>query len=162
MLRNTASRKVPSRVILDNNILLILAYGEVDRESRGSKRRVHEYMPADFEMAAGLVGRFRQAVVTPNVVTECSGLFSDEADAREKAWLKAFLSAEDAIRVEEYVPSRDAAGLAQYEYLGIADCSLLSLIDDDTVLLTTDARLYYAGAKINPLCMNFHHFRNFT
>ena len=101
-------------------------------------------------------------MVTPNVVTECSDLFSDGADAREKAWLKAFLDAKDAVRVEAYVPSRDAAGLAQYEYLGIADCSLLSLIDDDTVLLTTDAKLYGAGARINPLCMNFHHFRNFT
>ena len=70
-----ASRKVPSRVILDAGILLLLAYGAVDRESLGSKRRMHEYMPADFEIAAGLVGRFRQAVVTPDVVTECSGLF---------------------------------------------------------------------------------------
>lgn len=157
-----ANRKAPSRVILDANILVILAYGAVDRESLGSKRRVREYMPEDFDIAAGLVGRFRQAVVTPNVVTECPDLFSDDADAREKAWLKAFLDAKDAVRVEEYVPSRDAADLAQYERLGIADCSLLSLIDEDTVLLTTDAKLYYAGVRINSLCMNFHHFRNFT
>lgn len=64
--------------------------------------------------------------------------------------------------MEEYVPSRKAAGLTQYEYLGIADRSLPSLVDENTALLTTDAKLYYEAARINPHCMNFNHYRNFN
>lgn len=85
----------------------------------------------------------------------------DADDGREKTWLKAFLQSDEVVRVEEYVPSRKAADLAQYEYLGIAGCSLLSLMDDNTALLTTDAKLYYEAARINPHCMNFNHYRSF-
>lgn len=153
---------MPTRILLDANILVILAYGAVDRSSLGSRRRVREYMPKDFDLVTDLVGRFRQAVVTPNVVTECSDLFHDADDGREKAWLKAFLQSDEVVRVEEYVPSRKAADLTQYEYLGVADCSLLSLVNDNTALLTTDAKLYYEAARINPRCMNFNHYRNFN
>lgn len=153
---------VASRIVLDANMLLMLAYGSVERESLGRKRRVREYLPQDYELALGLISRFRQVVVTPNVVTECSDLFADEVDEREKLWLKGFVENGEMVRVEEYVPSKEAVGLPQYDFLGVADCSLLSLIDSDTVLLTTDAKLYYEAAKKNPFCMNFNHWRNFT
>lgn len=151
-----------TRVLLDANILLVLAYGSVDRESLGRKRRMREYSPDDYDLAVRIISQFRQAVVTPNVVTECSDLLSDNSDEREKLWLKTFLQTGDAVRVEEYVPSRDATNLPQYERLGVADCSLLSLIDKDTVLLTADLKLYLAAADVNPACMNFNHLRNFT
>lgn len=123
---------------------------------------MREFLPRDYDVATRIISHFQQAVVTPNVVTECSDLLSDCADEREKQWLKAFLQTGGGIRVEEYVPSRDAAGLRQYEYLGIADCSLLSLVDERTVLLTTDAKLADAATRINPNCMNFNHWRDFT
>lgn len=153
---------VASRVILDANMLLLLAYGSVCRSSLGKKRRVREYVPQDYELTLDLVSRFRQVVVTPNVVTECSDLFGDESDEKEKLWLKEFVKNGEMVRVEEYVPSREAVGLRQYDYLGVADCSLLSLVDPDTVLLTADAKLYYEAAKITPFCMNFNHWRDFT
>lgn len=45
-----AGRRIPTRVLLDANILVILAYGAVDRSSLGSRRRVREYMPKDFDL----------------------------------------------------------------------------------------------------------------
>lgn len=151
-----------SRLALDANILLLLAYGTVNKDSLGKKRRVKEYMPDDYEILCKVASRFQQIVVTPNVVTECSDLFSDNDDYREKEWLKAFLGSNESLRIEQYVPSKDAASLEQYRYLGIADCSLLSLIDDNTVLLTTDSKLYLAAAMLNPRCMNFNHLRSFA
>lgn len=151
-----------NRIALDANILLLLAYGAVDVKSLGKRRRVKEYMQDDYEILCRIIGRFQQIVVTPNVITECSDLFSDSNDIREKMWLKTFLEPKDSLRVEQYIPSKEAASLEQYEYLGIADCSLLSLVDADTVLLTTDSKLYLAAAKLNPECMNFNHLRCFS
>lgn len=130
-----------SRVILDANILVLLAYGSVGRESLGKKRRVRAYLPDDFDVACRCISGFRQVVVTPNVIMECSDLLADAGDENEKLWLKTFLEPSGGVRIERYVPSAEAASLEQYAYLGVADCSLLRLLDEDTVLLTADAKL---------------------
>lgn len=54
-----AGRRIPTRVLLDANILVTLAYGAVDRSSLGSRRRVCEYTPKDFDLVTDLVGRFK-------------------------------------------------------------------------------------------------------
>ena len=151
-----------ARIALDANILLVLAFGSVDARLLGKRRRVREYCPEDYEIALDVVSRYQQVVVTPNVVTECSDLLSDDGDFQEKQWLKAFLELDERACVEKYVPSKDAASLEQYRYLGVADCSLLSLVDKDTVLLTADSKLHQAAASLNPQCMNFNHLRNFV
>ena len=79
------------RVALDANILIVLAFGAIDITSLGRKRRVKEYMPEDYQTAIDFISGFKQVVVTPNVVTECSDLLSDDDDFREKEWLKLFL-----------------------------------------------------------------------
>lgn len=149
------------RVALDANILIVLAFGAIDITSLGRKRRVKEYMPEDYQAAIDFISGFKQVVVTPNVVTECSDLLSDDDDFREKERLKLFLQPCDSLRVEEYVPSYKASLLDQYSYLGIADCSLLSIVDDETVLLTADSKLYVAALNMNPNCVNFNHLRNY-
>lgn len=47
---------MPTRILLDANILVILAYGAVDRSSLGSRRRVREYMPKDFDLVTETSG----------------------------------------------------------------------------------------------------------
>ena len=101
------------RVALDANILIVLAFGAIDITSLGRKRRVKEYMPEDYQAAIDFISGFKQVVVTPNVVTECSDLLSDDDDFREKEWLKLFLQPCDSLRVEEYVPSYKASLPAQ-------------------------------------------------
>lgn len=153
---------VATRIALDANILVLLAVGSVDKGALGRKRRVKEYVPEDYDLALSIVSGFRQAVVTPNVITECSDLLSDTSDEDEKRWLKEFVQEGQAVRVEKYVPSKETTKLPQYNYLGVADCSLLSLIDDSTVLLTTDSKLHAAASNINPECINFNHCRSFV
>ena len=155
------SSAMAARIALDANILLVLAFGSVDVELLGKRRRVREYRPNDYKTALDIVSGYQQVVVTPNVVAECSDLLSDDGDFREKQWLKAFLEIDERACIEEYVPGKEAASLEQYRYLGVADCSLLSLVDEDTVLLTADSKLYLAAADLNPRCMNFNHMRNF-
>lgn len=120
-------------------------------------------MPQDFETLVGLLDGCRQVVLTPNAVTECSDLLRDtEEDADAKRSLKELLEKPSCLVVEEYVPSRDASRASQYEYLGVADCAMLSLVDADTILVTADARLAMEAQRINPLSVNFNHYRNFV
>ena len=55
-------------------MLVLLAYGTIDRNALGRKRRVRAYMPEDIDIVHSVIARFSQMVVTPNVVTECSDL----------------------------------------------------------------------------------------
>lgn len=151
-----------TRIALDANILVLLAVGSVDKGALGRKRRVKEYVPEDYDLAVSVISGFRQAVVTPNVITECPDLLSDTSDEGEKRWLKEFVQNGESVRVEKYVPSKEVAELPQYSYLGIADCSLLSLVDGTTILLTMDSKLHAAASNINPECINFNHCRNFV
>ena len=73
-----------TRIALDANILVLLAVGSVDKGALGRKRRVKEYVPEDYDLAVSVISGFRQAVVTTNVITECSDLLSDtSADGRD-------------------------------------------------------------------------------
>ena len=70
----------PRRVVLDANMLVLLAYGTIDRNALGRKRRVRAYMPEDIDIVHSVIARFSQMVVTPNVVPECFDLMPAKGD----------------------------------------------------------------------------------
>lgn len=151
----------PHRLILDANMLVIYSLGTVNPELLGKHRRARDYMPSDYDLLTDLMGGFDTAIVTPNAVTECSNLFSDEADSLPKKALHDFLERSTCQVEERYVESKVACRRAQYTYLGVSDCAMLELVDQDTILLTADANLSRAAQEINPLSLNFNHFRDF-
>ena len=156
------SSAMAARIALDANILLVLAFGSVDAGLLGKRRRVREYCPDDYKTALDIVSEYQQIVIYPQMSSlNALIFFRMMSDFREKQWLKSFLEIDERACIREYVPSKEAASLEQYRYLGVADCSLLSLVDEDTVLLTADSKLYLAAADLNPRCMNFNHMRNF-
>lgn len=151
-----------NRVILDANLLVVYVIGVKHPERLGDHRRVKEYLPSDFTVLTMILSHFNQIVLTPNVITECSDLLGDgESDSDAKEALKALIHSPEVRVIEEYVPSKDASTRNQYKYLGIADCALLELIDDDTILLSADSQLVSEAQSINPNSINFNHYRDF-
>ena len=150
-----------ARIALDANILLVLAFGSVDAGLLGKRRRVREYCPDDYKTALDIVSNISKLLLPQMSSLNVLIFFRMMVIFAKKQWLKAFLEIDERACIEEYVPSKEAASLEQYRYLGVADCSLLSLVDEDTVLLTADSKLYLAAADLNPRCMNFNHMRNF-
>lgn len=143
-------------------MLVVYSLGSVDPTLLGRHKRARAYMPSDYYLLSELMGMYDVAIVTPNVVTECSNLFSDEGDALPKEALRSFLES-PACRVREtYIESIVACRRPQYSYLGVSDCAMLELIDQDTILLTADSGLSRAAQEINPCSINFNHFRSFA
>ena len=62
------------KAILDANILLLLLAGSCDQRSLGRKKFVKDYRADDFRMLCKMLSGFKELLVTPNVVTECSNL----------------------------------------------------------------------------------------
>lgn len=152
-----------TRVLLDANLLLLYVVGKTRQDLIGKHRRVKQFNSRDYPLLRKMLCSFSQIILTPNIVTECSDLLSDEPkDDFAKSNLKAFIENDDFIVFEQYVQSRSAVRMAEYNYLGVADCSLLSLVDSNTVLLTMDHRLAEAATKKNPYSLNFNHYRNFN
>lgn len=152
-----------ARAILDANLLLVYAIGTCNPQLLGRHRRVKEYMPEDYRLLLNLVNQFDQIVLTPNAVTECSDLLKDsdcENDAKEV--LKELVSNPRCLVIEEYVPSSKAVHESQYKFLGVADCAMLSLIDDETVLISADGALSREAMRRNAHSINFNHYRNFA
>ncbi len=44
--------------------------------------------------------------------------------------------------------------------LGLTDCAILDLLDDETTLLTTDVMLYLEASAVNLFVKNFSHLRD--
>ena len=153
------------KAIVDANLLLLLLAGSCDVRSLGRKKFVKDYRVEDFRMLCNILSGFNELVVTPNVVTECSNLLcgrdghgKNEPEARA---LAALLSSGRLRRIEErYVESRAAVSRREYSFLGVADCSLLALVDAEHVLVTADGSLARAAQLINPVCVNFNYVRN--
>lgn len=160
------SSHMPRRVVLDANLLLVAVIGRDHADKLGSLKHVKEYMPADYPLLRQMVSQYDQIVLTPNVMTECSDLLKDSAveqDAKSCLRELAIWSGAKKSRlvVEDYVPSAIAATMNQYSYLGIADCALLSLVDQSTALVTVDHKLAAAAAERNPASVNFNYLRNY-
>ena len=147
-------------IIIDANLLLVYIVGCDHPERLGKAKHLKEYMPEDYGLLVSLLERFDQIVITPNVVTECSNLLGDSHEHDEaKRFLKRLV--ESAAVDERYVASERAVAMHQYWYLGVADCSLLNLVDGETVLVTMDGKLAHEALQVNQACINFNHLRDF-
>lgn len=150
------------RVILDANMLIIYSLGKVDRDQLGTHKRAQAYMPEDFDLLMDLIADYESILITPNAVTECSNLFFDDSDCGAKEALQDLLHLPITDIKECYIPSSQASDRDQYSFLGISDCAMLELVDENTVLLTADSKLAVEAQKINYKSINFNHYRNFN
>lgn len=152
------------KAILDTNLLLVLLAGFCDKRSLGRKKFVKDYGEDDFETLCKVLSGFEEFLVTPNVVTECSNLLCGRdghgGNGPESRALAALFDSGLLKRIEEqYVESGVAVRRGEYSYLGVADCSLLALVDAEHVVVTADGALARAAQAINPFCINFNHVR---
>ena len=148
-------------IAIDANMLLVYVVGNRHPEYLGVKRRLKEYMPEDYRTLCDILSRFDRIILTPNVVTECSDLLGDSHEFNDAKHVLRELVCSVQYVDESYVPSSIATTMKQYMFLGVADCTMLSLVDSDTVLLTADSQLAREAQAINPSCINFNHCRNY-
>lgn len=146
------------RVLVDTNLLLLLAVGLTDRSYVARHRRLTAFDLKDFDALYQLVDSFEGLVSCPNVWSETSNLIryvSEPMSGQIAATLKRLIDNSD----EVFTASENAARRKEYSRLGITDAVLLAMAQAGDVLLTDDFPVYLAAANAGYQAINYNHIR---
>lgn len=146
-------------IALDTNLLLLLVVGQVAPTFISRHKRLQSYNARDFDLLLRALGRSKVLVVIPQSIAEASNLTVQ--GVAEPLRSRLYLSLKSIIdRSEEAsVTSATAASQGEYPRLGITDAAWLSMLSEDTVLLTDDSALYMAAHHRGCEVINFSHLR---
>jgi hypothetical protein len=147
-----------SQLVLDSNLLVLLAVGSASTGYLGSHKNVKAYSKADFSLLMSFVNDASKFVTTPNILTKTSNLarqFGEPARSRITDILGALIEPMEEI----YVDSSSAAKRSEFTRLGLTDAALLDALAPSHTLLTTDYGLYMAALKQGYNAVNFNHLR---
>ena len=147
------------RRALDSNLTLLLAVGRAERGLVATHERLRQYSEADYELLTGFLAVSDAVITTPNAMTEVSNIadfgIREPARSRVAASIRGLIGA----FVEVYWQSSKLGDFVEFNRLGLADCSLLAVLDDRTRLLTVDSALYLAALGRGCHAVNFNHIR---
>jgi hypothetical protein len=148
-----------SAVALDTNLLLLFAVGRATGGVVG--KRLKSFTDDDLSVLARCLEGCDRLVVTPNVWTEVSNIwdFGIEADWRRdvtETIAQMIKSSFEVVRA-----SKDVVDDPEFSRLGLTDCVWLSVLDNQTTLLTDDLALWSIALSRGLKAVNFTQLRNF-
>jgi len=143
-------------ILLDTNLLVLLAVGQVSENAIATHKRTQAYVREDYRLLVAYLNDASQIVVTPNVIAEASNLLG-QADPRMREKSYHVLKQHLAGVIETYIPSKAASELIYYRRLGITDAALLHPEFEGHELLTVDVGLYEAASRLGRQAINFTH-----
>lgn len=153
------TRRRPSEVFIDSNLLVLLAVGATDRDLIGKHRRSREFEAADYDRLAAMIRNVDKVLVTPNTLTEASNLIGQHGEPeRSRCYdtLRLLIGESREIVVHSVTASRNVA----FNRLGLTDAALLEAISPQRPLLTVDLPLYVAAlAEGEESAINFAHYQ---
>jgi len=146
------------KVLVDTNLLLLLAVGITDRSYVARHRRLSAFDLKDFDTVYELVDSFAGIASCPNIWSETSNLIryvSEPMSGQIATTLKSLVERSE----EFYTESRQALRRREYHRLGVTDAVLLEMARTGHVLLTDDFPVYYAAANAGYQAINYNHIR---
>jgi len=144
-------------VLLDTNLMVLLAIGYYDRKRISSFKRTLQYTHQDFSLLAGIVGQFDRAVTTPHILAEADNL-TRQLPEREHRAIAAITARLVEGLFEVYVPSKMAARHERYPILGLTDCATIEAAEQ-ALVLTDDFPLANILAHLGRGVINLNHLR---
>ena len=154
-----AGRRRRANVIVDTNLLLVLLVGALDPDHIARFKRTKAYTRDDYFLLVSFIGKFKQILTTPNVLTEVSNLMGQLSDPllhRTRTSLARL--AQDAR--EQYLPSKELVLDPNFAVLGLADASIAHAAGTDVTVLTADLPLYQRLSSAGHDVINFNHLRS--
>ena len=144
-------------VLLDTNLMVLLAIGLYRRERISSFKRTMQYTEDDFMLVAHIAGRFARRVTTPHILAETDNLTRQlpRGEHRAVAAVMAPL-VEDLFEV--YSPSATAIRHERYSNLGLTDCVTIAAADE-VLVITDDVRLSNILSHLSRDAININHVR---
>lgn len=147
-------------LLIDSNLLLLLFVGLYDRTRIEKFKRTTQFTVEDFELLVAFVGRFKEVVTTPSILTEVSNLLGQLPDKLRYSFYQRFAYGLKDLH-EHYTPSRELGDEKAFPKFGLTDTAILQAASGKYVVLTDDFRLAQYLEHRNVDVINFNHLRTF-
>lgn len=156
---NLIAKYKTSGLLLDTNLLLVVAVGNYDERRLLSFKRTRQFTVEDFHLLQRIIGEFSTLWTTPNIMTEVDNL-GRQLESRE--WEPFAISMRQlSIRlVEVSEPSQNVTKDSRYAKLGLADSVTLAKLKE-RLLLTDDLKLQGIATHAGFDVINFNNLRQF-
>jgi rRNA-processing protein FCF1 len=128
-----------SSVILDSNLLLLLAVGMWNPRAIETQKRLGGFTYDDFEVLRSFLGSFYKVVTTAHVLTEVSNLAGAATGQSREAIFRQLASLINTMD-ERNAPAETICSQAEFLPFGLTDAAL-SLLCCQMLLVTEDGRL---------------------
>ena len=149
---------MPTQILLDTNVLVLLAVGLTNVNYISKHKRLQAFDERDFRIVGSLVEASAGVIFCPNILTETSNLVRYVGDPM-RSEISATLASMTKRTEERFVNSSDAMDRPEYGRLGLADSVLLKLAETGATLLTDDLGLYLAATSSGLAAINYNHLR---
>lgn len=151
---------IPRRsIILDTNLAVLLIVGLAGRTFISQHKRLAAFDEIDFDHLKEIVDDHDALVFSPNVLTETNNIVR-QAPHHAHNSIQALFG--DIVRAtaELYIESTHAVARPEFKWLGLSDAVILLLASDETLIMTTDVRLYVAAQNAGYPSQNFNHWKD--
>jgi hypothetical protein len=147
-------------VLIDTNLLLLVAIGTYDAARILSWKRTQRYTLDDYALMLRILEFFQRRVTTPNILTEVDNLARQLPEAEHEA-ISAVLFQLISTSFEVYAQSAIVTQTPMYPVVGLTDCVTMSSADE-VLVLTDDFELSNRLASIGRDALNINHIRKFS
>lgn len=142
-------------VLLDTNVLLMLAVGSFDPNYISQHKNTNAFSVEDFHLLVSIVDPIDRIVATPNIITETDNLVRQNPRGQDiRTRVRELIS----VIHEVPIASVKAVQSERYPALGVADCATL-VASDGYLVITTDSYLHVALLESGRDAVNFNHLR---
>ena len=134
------------RLLIDSNILALLAVGTTSRSYVLRHKATKAYSIEDFDLLMNLCSQYREIVFTPHTLTETSNLLCrgvlEPARTEIMKVLQLMIDRTDEVSLSSSI----AAQLPEFLRLGLTDAALISLSDETLCMATDNLDLFLAAS----------------
>jgi hypothetical protein len=146
-------------ILLDANLLLLVAVGTYDKSLIGRKR-LDEYSTSDFDLLIDQISLFPRNLTTPHLLAEVSNLADQCIPKNWHAEFRIFLSEIIISQLDEHwTRATELCQTNEFRRLGLADAGVCQLANEETVVLSADVELYLVLLERGVDAQNFNHLR---
>ena len=144
-------------VLLDTNLMVLLAVGYYKRERISTFKRTDQYTARDFSHVADIMSKFDRRITTPHILAEADNL-TRQLPGREHTAVAAIMAPLIEDLFEIYSPSAAAVHHERYSNLGLTDCVSIAA-SDKILVITDDFRLSNVLSHLGRDAININHIR---
>jgi hypothetical protein len=144
-------------VLLDTNLMVLLAVGLYKCERISSFKRTDQYTARDFSLVADIISKFDRRITTPHILAETDNL-TRQLPTREHRAVAAIMAPLVETLFEIYSPSAEAVRHQRYSTLGLTDCVTIASTAD-ILVITDDLTLSSILTHLGRDAININHIR---